>query len=103
MQAEPSSYTVAEFCEAERISRSMFYTLQGQAKARRVFPFGFRFGISREARRKGRADREAETEKVTAAVARIVKSPACGNGRASGGDVHAARLNVSPNSKHPKK
>jgi hypothetical protein len=59
MEAE-SSYTIDEFCKAERISRSMFYKLRSQGKAPRLFNAGTAVRISPEARREWRRKREDE-------------------------------------------
>ncbi|HET7447398.1 MAG TPA: hypothetical protein VFJ49_05730 [Methyloceanibacter sp.] len=59
-QREPSSYTIDQFCAAERISRAMFYKLRHQGKAPRIFNVGTCVRISPEARRAWRAEREAE-------------------------------------------
>jgi hypothetical protein len=60
MQSEPS-YTIDEFCQAERLSRSMFYKLARQGKAPRCFNVGAAVRISAEARHAWRREREAET------------------------------------------
>jgi predicted DNA-binding transcriptional regulator AlpA len=59
MNDEPS-YTIDSFCEAERISRSMFYKLGKQGKTPRTFRVGAAVHISPEARREWRREREAE-------------------------------------------
>jgi hypothetical protein len=38
--ADDSSYTIGEFCAAERISRGMFYKLKDAGKAPRMFYVG---------------------------------------------------------------
>lgn len=54
------SFTISEFCAAEKISRAFFYKLQSQGKAPRTYPVGSNRRISREAYRTWRAAREAE-------------------------------------------
>jgi hypothetical protein len=44
------SYTVGEFCEVERISRSMLYKLWSQGKGPRFYQVGTVRRISQEAR-----------------------------------------------------
>jgi hypothetical protein len=61
MQSEHPSYTIDEFCKAERISRAMYYKLSRMGKAPRSFNVGTAIRISPEARRAWRAEREAET------------------------------------------
>jgi hypothetical protein len=54
------SFTINEFCAAEKISRSMFYKLDGQGKAPKTYPVGCERRISRAAWESWRAAREAE-------------------------------------------
>jgi predicted transcriptional regulator len=54
------SYTIAEFCTAERISRSMLYKLWSQGQGPRWFNIGSCKRISHEARTEWRRRREAE-------------------------------------------
>ncbi|UPK15045.1 transcriptional regulator [Bradyrhizobium sp. 155] len=54
------SFTINEFCAAEKISRAFFYKLQGQGKAPRTYPVGSNRRISREAYVAWRTAREAE-------------------------------------------
>ena len=65
MEAE-TSYTIDEFCEAERISRGMFYKLRRQGKAPRLFNVGASVRISPEARREWRQRLEAEASQGAA-------------------------------------
>jgi predicted DNA-binding transcriptional regulator AlpA len=43
------SYTIQEFCAAEKISRAFFYKLQAQGKAPHTYPLGSNRRISRKA------------------------------------------------------
>jgi predicted DNA-binding transcriptional regulator AlpA len=43
------SFTINEFCTAEKISRTFFYKLQSQGKAPQTYPIGSNRRISREA------------------------------------------------------
>jgi hypothetical protein len=76
---EYASYTIEEFCKAERISRAMYYKLARMGKAPRHFNVGAAVRISPEARLEWRREREAETahqENLTPARRR---SPARGS------------------------
>jgi hypothetical protein len=55
------SFTITEFCEAERLSRSKLYLLWGEGKGPRTFTIGTKRLISAEARLEWRRAREAET------------------------------------------
>jgi hypothetical protein len=57
--ADPS-YTIAEFCAAERLSRSMLYKLWHQGKGPRWFNVATHRRISHQARTEWRQQREAE-------------------------------------------
>lgn len=69
--ADPS-FTVAEFCELERISRSALYNLWKQGKGPRYYLNGTSRRITGEARRDFHREREADAqaEAVSAAAAR---------------------------------
>ncbi|MCC8954098.1 transcriptional regulator [Bradyrhizobium sp. Pear77] len=54
------SFTINEFCAAEKISRAFFYKLQAQGKAPRTYPLGSARRISREAYAEWRSAREIE-------------------------------------------
>jgi predicted DNA-binding transcriptional regulator AlpA len=54
------SFTIAEFCAAEKISRAFFYKLQSQGNAPRTYPLGSNRRISREALSAWRTARETE-------------------------------------------
>lgn len=54
------SFTIQEFCAAEKISRAFFYKLQSQGNAPRTYPIGSNRRISREAYIAWRAARETE-------------------------------------------
>ena len=54
------SLTIAEFCAAEKISRSMLAKLWSQGKGPRWFHVGTKRLISHEARQEWRRAREAE-------------------------------------------
>ncbi|MGA7995644.1 MAG: hypothetical protein WCA28_12135 [Bradyrhizobium sp.] len=43
------SFTIKEFCAAEKICRASFYNLQSQGKAPQTYPVGNQRRISREA------------------------------------------------------
>jgi hypothetical protein len=58
------SFTINEFCAAEKISRSFFYKLDSQGKAPRTYPLGSTRRISREAYITWRAAREAGTSQA---------------------------------------
>jgi predicted DNA-binding transcriptional regulator AlpA len=55
------SFTINEFCAAEKISRSFFYKLESQGKAPRTYSLGNARRISRAARDAWRAALQAET------------------------------------------
>jgi hypothetical protein len=55
------SYTIAEFCAAERISRAILYKLWSQSQGPRFYMVGNRRHISHEARTKWRKQLEAES------------------------------------------
>jgi hypothetical protein len=55
------SYTVDEFCDAERISRSMLYKLWSQGQGPRFYMVGTVRRISHEARIEWRRQMEAAT------------------------------------------
>jgi predicted DNA-binding transcriptional regulator AlpA len=54
------SFTIQEFCTAEKISRAFFYKLQSQGKAPRTYPLGANRRISRESYVAWRTARESE-------------------------------------------
>ena len=54
------SFTINEFCAAEKISRAFFYKLQSQGKAPRTYPLGSSRRISHDAYTAWRAARETE-------------------------------------------
>jgi hypothetical protein len=60
---DQSAYTIIEFCRAERMSRGMFYKLQAQGKAPRIYYVGTSPRISHEARIEWRQQLEAEAVK----------------------------------------
>jgi hypothetical protein len=62
--ASDQSYTIAEFCAAERLSRSMLYKLWSQGQGPRWFYIGTGKRISHEARTDWR--RRRETQAATA-------------------------------------
>jgi excisionase family DNA binding protein len=55
------SFTIDEFCAAEKISRSFFYKLQSQGKAPKTYPVGRTRRIRGAAIEAWRTAREAET------------------------------------------
>jgi len=55
------SYTIQEFCEAERISRSILYRLWEQGRGPRSYHVGTRCLVSAETRAAWRRMLEAET------------------------------------------
>jgi hypothetical protein len=57
------SYTIAEFCTAERLSRGMLYKLWDQGKGPRFFYIGNARRISHEARTEWRRKLEAEADR----------------------------------------
>ena len=61
------SYTVPEFCQAERISRSKLYMLWAEGKGPRFFNVGTRRLISHEARTEWRRALEAASSQEAAA------------------------------------
>jgi hypothetical protein len=65
--SDDPSYTVIEFCRAERMSRGMFYKLQAQGKAPRIYYVGNSPRISHEARIEWRQQLEAEAASEGAA------------------------------------
>jgi hypothetical protein len=56
----PVAYTIAEFCEAHRISKGHFYNLKKLARGPRVMDLGGRKVISAEAAADWRRERESE-------------------------------------------
>jgi excisionase family DNA binding protein len=54
------SFTIKEFCAAEKISRAFFYKLQSQGKAPHTYPIGSNRRISREAYLAWRSARQNE-------------------------------------------
>ena len=61
------SYTIAEFCAAERMSRSMFYKLKNQGKGPRVYYIGNVQRITHKARLDWHREREAAANHQTIA------------------------------------
>ena len=60
------SYTIGEFCIAERISRPMYYKLKHAGKGPREMQVGTHKRISPEARVEWQREREAEAAAVAA-------------------------------------
>lgn len=54
----PESFTIAEFCAAEKISRQLFYKLSKQGLAPKTYRVGSDPRISRDAWDAWRAERE---------------------------------------------
>ena len=54
------SFTIQEFCAAEKISRAFFYKLQSQGKAPQTYSLGSNRRISRDAYLEWRHERETE-------------------------------------------
>jgi hypothetical protein len=54
------SFTIQEFCAAEKISRAFFYKLQSQGKAPLTYPLGANRRISRDSYLTWRVARENE-------------------------------------------
>jgi hypothetical protein len=65
--ADPS-YTIAEFCEAERMSRSALYNLWKQGKGPRYYLNGTSRRITGQARRDFHREREADAQAPRASV-----------------------------------
>jgi hypothetical protein len=61
---EDSSFTIDEWCDHRRVSRSMFYKLRGKGKAPRTHNAGTKQLISPEADRDWIREREAEAAQV---------------------------------------
>ena len=59
-QRKQPSYTVDDFCEAERICRAQLYALWRQGKGPRFYLVGHRRRITPQARREWQAARECE-------------------------------------------
>jgi hypothetical protein len=57
---DDTSDTIDSFCKREKLSRSMFYKMNRQGKAPRLYYIGNRPHITPEARREWRQQREAE-------------------------------------------
>ena len=55
------NYTIAAFCEAERISRALLYKLWKEGRGPRYFRVGSHRRITEQARQDWHRDREAET------------------------------------------
>ena len=68
------SFTINEFCAAEKISRSFFYKLDSQGKAPRTFDVGNTRRISRDAYVAWRAEREAAAPLTDARRATALKA-----------------------------
>jgi len=60
------SFTIGEWCEHRRVSRSMFYKLEHQGQAPRTHYVGTKRLISDEADAAWLRDREAEQENTAA-------------------------------------
>jgi hypothetical protein len=60
---EQSAFTISEWCERNRISRSLFYILDRRGEAPHTFRIGKRRLISAEADIVWRREREATTSK----------------------------------------
>jgi predicted DNA-binding transcriptional regulator AlpA len=58
-QGERAAFTVREFCDAHRISRSMLYKLWAQGTGPRIIKIGTKILISAEAAADWRREREA--------------------------------------------
>ncbi|SDK28479.1 MULTISPECIES: helix-turn-helix transcriptional regulator [Bradyrhizobium] len=54
------SFTIKEFCAAEKISRAFFYKLDKQGKAPQTYPLGSNRRISRDAHVAWRTARQNE-------------------------------------------
>jgi hypothetical protein len=65
--SDDQSYTIAEFCLAERLSRGMLYKLWDQGKGPRFFYIGNSRRISHQARVEWRERLEAEAANGAAA------------------------------------
>ncbi|HKA78130.1 MAG TPA: transcriptional regulator [Pseudolabrys sp.] len=63
------SLTIAEFCAAEKISRTTFQKICSQGKGPRTFNVGTKRLISHEARKEWRRAREAEAAAADGLVA----------------------------------
>ena len=61
------SYTVDEFCSAERMSRGMLYKLWSQGKGPRYYLVGIRRHISHEARIEWQRQLEVSASKMEVA------------------------------------
>jgi hypothetical protein len=57
---DQSTYTIADFCEAERISRAMLYKLWSQGQGPRYYMLGSVRRISHQARMDWHQELEAE-------------------------------------------
>lgn len=68
-EIDDPSYTITEFCAAERISRAMLYKLWAEDKGPRWFCIGSHRRISHEARIEWRRERESEAAAAQAEVA----------------------------------
>lgn len=67
MERITPSYTVAEWCRIEKISRSLFYKLRRQGLAPELMRVGGRFRISQEAATEWRRARAADAAAEIAA------------------------------------
>jgi hypothetical protein len=65
--ADPS-FTVAEFCQLERISRSALYNLWKQGKGPRYYLAGTHRRITGQARRDFHREREADAQALRASA-----------------------------------
>jgi hypothetical protein len=62
------SFTIAEFCEVERMSRSALYNLWKQGKGPRYYLNGTSRRITGQARRDFHREREADAQALRASV-----------------------------------
>lgn len=70
MNTTASAFTIPEFCDAHRISRTHFYALTKAGKTPRVMKLGRRTLISLEAAADWRAQMERESSASVAELAR---------------------------------
>jgi predicted site-specific integrase-resolvase len=64
---DQSAFTIREWCERNRISRSLFYILDRRGEAPHTFRVGKRRLVSPEADVEWRREREARTSNLEAA------------------------------------
>jgi hypothetical protein len=69
VNAEQDAFTVSEFCERHRISRTIFYEILKAGTGPTIFKCGAKTLVSKEAAARWRAEREAASSNCARKVA----------------------------------